>query len=156
MYTTGKHWLRGLCKKGDQCDYLHRYDLSQMPECHFFAQNGECHNMECLFRHVDPESKKGDCQWFARGFCRHGPYCKNRHVKKVHQCITSNWWLTLLKGALWCWLSLCNIPFSQVCRPYVFNACVSYCEIAIIPRVRLSSRIKPLQSWKYSNGECIR
>lgn len=24
--TVCKHWLRGLCKKGDQCDFLHRYE----------------------------------------------------------------------------------------------------------------------------------
>lgn len=23
-----KHWLRGLCKKGDQCEFLHEYNLS--------------------------------------------------------------------------------------------------------------------------------
>lgn len=33
-----KHWLRGLCKKGDQCEFLHEYDLSKMPECFFFSK----------------------------------------------------------------------------------------------------------------------
>lgn len=33
-----KHWLRGLCKKGDQCEFLHEYDLSRMPECFFFSK----------------------------------------------------------------------------------------------------------------------
>ena len=28
-----KHWLRGLCKRGDDCDFLHRYDMDRMPEC---------------------------------------------------------------------------------------------------------------------------
>ena len=29
-----KHWLRGLCKKGDDtCDFLHRLDRDRMPEC---------------------------------------------------------------------------------------------------------------------------
>ena len=27
-----KHWLRGLCKKGDGCEFLHEYDMSKMPE----------------------------------------------------------------------------------------------------------------------------
>lgn len=36
-----KHWLRGLCKKGDQCRFLHQYDLSRMPECYFFSKFGE-------------------------------------------------------------------------------------------------------------------
>merc|ERR1712156_584567 len=24
-----KHWLRGLCKKGDGCEFLHEYDMSK-------------------------------------------------------------------------------------------------------------------------------
>jgi hypothetical protein len=31
-----KHWMRGLCKKGDDCEYLHEYDRARMPPCHFF------------------------------------------------------------------------------------------------------------------------
>ncbi len=33
-----KHWLRGLCKKGDQCEFLHEYDMSKMPECYFYSR----------------------------------------------------------------------------------------------------------------------
>ena len=33
-----KHWLRGLCKKGDECEFLHEYDLTRMPECFFYAK----------------------------------------------------------------------------------------------------------------------
>jgi len=33
-----KHWLRGLCKKGDQCEFLHEYDMTKMPECYFYAR----------------------------------------------------------------------------------------------------------------------
>ena len=36
------HWLRDLCKKGDQCEFLHEYNLKKMPECHFFATFGAC------------------------------------------------------------------------------------------------------------------
>lgn len=78
-----KHWLRGLCKKGDQCEFLHEYDLSRMPECFFFSKYLACSNRECPFRHIDPESKIKDCPWYDRGFCRHGPYCKNRHRRRV-------------------------------------------------------------------------
>lgn len=35
-----KHWLRGLCKRGDQCKFLHQYDLTRMPECYFFSKFG--------------------------------------------------------------------------------------------------------------------
>jgi len=37
-----KHWLRGLCKKGDDCEFLHEYDMAKMPECYFFQKFGKC------------------------------------------------------------------------------------------------------------------
>lgn len=98
-----KHWLRGLCKKGDQCEFLHEYDMTKMPECYFYSKfgsvichfpfkrdrifsakilfmfrvcaAGECSNKECPFLHIDPESKIKDCPWYDRGFCKHGKYC---------------------------------------------------------------------------------
>lgn len=81
--TVCKHYLRGLCKKQDLCDYLHSVDSSRMPECFFFSKYGECSNQECPYRHVDQEKKKNECPYYARGFCRHGPKCRNRHVKRV-------------------------------------------------------------------------
>ena len=74
-----KHWLRGLCKRGDMCDFLHRLDHERMPECWYFQQFGECGNKECIFLHVKPDEKSGDCPWFARGFCKHGNRCRARH-----------------------------------------------------------------------------
>ena len=35
-----KHWLRGLCKKGDDCEFLHKYDMEKMPECYFYIRFG--------------------------------------------------------------------------------------------------------------------
>lgn len=35
-----KHWLRGLCKKGDECEFLHEFDMTKMPECFFFSKYG--------------------------------------------------------------------------------------------------------------------
>ena len=78
-----KHWLRGLCKKGDQCEFLHEYDMSKMPECYFYSRFNACHNKECPFLHIDPEAKIRDCPWYDRGFCRHGPNCRHRHVRRV-------------------------------------------------------------------------
>merc|ERR1719237_1986794 len=49
-----KHWLRGLCKKGDGCEFLHEYDMSKMPECYFYSRFNACHNKECPFLHIDP------------------------------------------------------------------------------------------------------
>ena len=42
-----------------------------------------CHNKECPFLHIDPETKMRDCPWYDRGFCRHGPSCRHRHVRRV-------------------------------------------------------------------------
>lgn len=78
-----KHWLRGLCKKGDQCEFLHEYDMTKMPECYFYSRFYACHNKECPFLHIDPESKIKDCAWYDRGFCRHGPHCRHRHLRRV-------------------------------------------------------------------------
>ncbi|NXG13853.1 CPSF4 factor, partial [Grallaria varia] len=79
-----KHWLRGLCKKGDGCDFLHEYDVTKMPECYFYSKFGQCSNKDCPFLHVDatPRDTVG-CPWYDRGFCRHGPRCKYKHTRRV-------------------------------------------------------------------------
>ncbi|WAQ95712.1 CPSF4-like protein [Mya arenaria] len=58
-----KHWLRGLCKKGDDCEFLHEFDMTKMPECFFFSKYGQCNNKECPFLHIDPAQKMKDCAW---------------------------------------------------------------------------------------------
>ncbi|KAF8464076.1 hypothetical protein BDZ91DRAFT_730685 [Kalaharituber pfeilii] len=78
-----KHWLRSLCKKGEQCEFLHEYNLRKMPECNFFVRNGYCSNgEECLYLHIDPESKIPLCPHYEKGFCPLGPNCSKKHVRK--------------------------------------------------------------------------
>ncbi|SMN18161.1 similar to Saccharomyces cerevisiae YPR107C YTH1 Essential RNA-binding component of cleavage and polyadenylation factor, contains five zinc fingers [Maudiozyma saulgeensis] len=78
-----KHWLRGLCKKNDQCEYLHEYNLRKMPECVFYSKNGFCtQTPECQYLHIDPQAKIPRCTDYDRGFCVDGPDCKKRHIKK--------------------------------------------------------------------------
>ncbi len=78
-----KHYMRQLCKKGDQCEFLHIYDMSKMPECQFFRDYGVCgNNEECVFLHVTPESKIKECIWYQRGFCSKGPSCKHTHIRR--------------------------------------------------------------------------
>ncbi|VBB71766.1 Putative mRNA 3'-end-processing protein [Podospora comata] len=78
-----KHWLRGLCKKGLTCEFLHEYNLRKMPECNFFVRNGYCSNGdECLYLHIDPSSKLPPCPHYDRGFCPLGPKCDKRHLKR--------------------------------------------------------------------------
>uniref|UniRef100_A0A8C3T3R4 Cleavage and polyadenylation specificity factor subunit 4 n=1 Tax=Chelydra serpentina TaxID=8475 RepID=A0A8C3T3R4_CHESE len=78
-----KHWLRGLCKRGDECEFLHEYDMTKMPECYFYSKFGECSNRECPFLHIDPASRVKDCPWYDRGFCKQGPLCKYKHTRRV-------------------------------------------------------------------------
>lgn len=81
--TVCKHWLISLCKKNRECEFLHRYDLTKMPTCHFWTEHKECNNgTDCVFLHVDDESTAEDCAAFAQGFCKNGPRCKERHRKK--------------------------------------------------------------------------
>ncbi|KAK3394602.1 hypothetical protein B0H63DRAFT_506282 [Podospora didyma] len=78
-----KHWLRGLCKKGESCEFLHEYNLRKMPECNFFVRNGYCSNGdECLYLHIDPQSKLPPCPHYDRGFCPLGPRCDKKHVRR--------------------------------------------------------------------------
>ena len=68
-----KHWMRHLCKKGDECEFLHEYEMSKMPICYFFQRFGECNNKDCQYLHVDAETLKiRECAWYDRGFCKHG------------------------------------------------------------------------------------
>uniref|UniRef100_K7GJV3 Cleavage and polyadenylation specificity factor subunit 4 n=1 Tax=Pelodiscus sinensis TaxID=13735 RepID=K7GJV3_PELSI len=78
-----KHWLRGLCKRGDQCEFLHEYDVTKMPECYFYSKFGECSNRECPFLHIDPASRIKDCPWYNRGFCKQAQLCKYKHTRRV-------------------------------------------------------------------------
>lgn len=79
-----KHWLRGLCKKNDHCEFLHEYNLRKMPECLFYSKNGYCtQTPECLYLHVDPQLKIPECFNYEKGFCPDGPKCPNRHIRKI-------------------------------------------------------------------------
>ncbi|KAF4589446.1 mRNA 3'-end-processing protein yth-1 [Ophiocordyceps camponoti-floridani] len=78
-----KHWLRGLCKKGEHCEFLHEYNLRKMPECNFFMRNGYCSNgEECLYLHVDPLTRLPPCPHYDMGFCPLGPLCAKKHVRR--------------------------------------------------------------------------
>ncbi|KAL8305502.1 hypothetical protein RB597_003702 [Gaeumannomyces tritici] len=78
-----KHWLRGLCKKGDSCEFLHEYNLRKMPECNFYLRHGFCQNgEECMYLHIDPQSKLPPCPHYDQGFCPLGPRCAKKHVRR--------------------------------------------------------------------------
>ncbi|GAA5954356.1 hypothetical protein JCM10213_005360 [Rhodosporidiobolus nylandii] len=82
--TVCKHWLRGLCKKGAQCEFMHEYHLRKMPECWFFAKYGFCSNGdECMYLHVTATMRVRECPKYRKGFCPDGPECELKHVRRV-------------------------------------------------------------------------
>lgn len=54
-----------------------------MSECQFYTKNGYCQNGdECLYLHVNPESRLPPCENYQKGFCELGPICAKRHIRK--------------------------------------------------------------------------
>uniref|UniRef100_A0A7N0RE21 Uncharacterized protein n=1 Tax=Kalanchoe fedtschenkoi TaxID=63787 RepID=A0A7N0RE21_KALFE len=74
-----RHWLQGLCMKGDACGFLHQYDKLRMPVCRFFRLYGECREQNCVFKHTTEDIK--ECNMYKLGFCPNGPDCRYRHEK---------------------------------------------------------------------------
>ena len=77
--TVCRHWLRGLCMKGNDCGFLHQFDKQRMPTCRFFAKYNECKEPDCPFKHSLEDVK--DCNMYKLGFCIHGPNCRYRHPR---------------------------------------------------------------------------
>ncbi|OBA26745.1 hypothetical protein HANVADRAFT_11458, partial [Hanseniaspora valbyensis NRRL Y-1626] len=72
------HWLKGLCKKNDQCEYLHEFNMRRMQDCSHYQEYGVCTGRkECYLQHIDKETV---CESYKLGFCYMGPYCKFKHV----------------------------------------------------------------------------
>jgi cleavage and polyadenylation specificity factor subunit 4 len=64
--TVCRHWLRGLCMKGDACGFLHQYDKARMPVCRFFAKFGECREPDCIYKHTNEDIK--ECNMYVASF----------------------------------------------------------------------------------------
>jgi len=77
-----KHWLRGLCKKGNNCNFLHIHMTSKMPLCQFFQKYKFCTQADCKYVHLAPDDERARCPWYDRGFCKHGEKCRHRHIKR--------------------------------------------------------------------------
>ena len=74
-----RHWLLGLCYKGDLCSHLHRLDKSKMPPC---KHGNLCKIKNCLLKHVAEEELE-ECAFYKQGFCYNGPKCGRRHVRRT-------------------------------------------------------------------------
>ena len=84
------HWMKGLCMKGDNCDFLHEVDVDRMPEC---ARGQRCRDKECLYRHLKDEERPL-CNNFRLGFCPHGAGCRYQHkVLPPEECPSVADWM---------------------------------------------------------------
>ncbi|GAM90169.1 hypothetical protein ANO11243_082090 [Dothideomycetidae sp. 11243] len=89
VHLICKHYQRGLCKKGDLCEFAHTFDLRGERECKEFSKYGICpQGDECTYIHIPPTHplRLPPCPHYARGFCPLGPYCSLRHVKNNKIC----------------------------------------------------------------------
>ncbi|GKT32216.1 hypothetical protein ADUPG1_006415 [Aduncisulcus paluster] len=76
-----KHYIKGRCKKGNKCEYIHQLDLARMQKCHF---GDECTNPRCMYRHIDVDLKYSSaCIAFSQGFCKNGSKCTRDHIKSM-------------------------------------------------------------------------
>ncbi|CAI7848015.1 unnamed protein product [Closterium sp. NIES-53] len=64
--TVCRHWLRGLCMKGNDCGFLHQYDKSRMPVCRYFARWGECRELDCVYKHTNEDVK--ECNMYVTAY----------------------------------------------------------------------------------------
>ena len=76
-----RHRLRGLCMKGEQCEFLHQYDEARMPLCRWGTN---CKIKDCPYRHV-AEDDKPECVFYTHGFCPHGAGCRYRHISRERE-----------------------------------------------------------------------
>ena len=66
--------------QGDQCEFLHEFNLRRMPDCHWLLKFGYCSaGDECLYYH--PHTKKRICEDYARGFCYYGACLRSNYVR---------------------------------------------------------------------------
>lgn len=84
--TVCKHYLRGLCIMGKNCEFLHEYNLRKFPECWWYGTYGFCAvGDECLYYH--PKVRARECEDYNRGFCVLGETDESRSAD--HAMLTS-------------------------------------------------------------------
>lgn len=76
-----RHWVKGLCMKMDNCEFLHELDHDRMPECRW---GEKCQVPDCYFKHTK-EADRLECAYYTLGFCAHGTSCRYRHIRKAKE-----------------------------------------------------------------------
>ena len=74
-------WLKGTCKKGDECEFLHTNDKDKLPDCPSFSSYGMCANGDrCPFKHAERYIRREkNCPFYDKGFCKNGAACRHVH-----------------------------------------------------------------------------
>ena len=163
------HWVKGQCKKGDFCDYLHVYDKERLPVCKYLKNEGRCKNGEqCLYRHemqptdfiaqeqkpqiVPPanavQNEAEFCPYFERGYCHKGAqFCKFDHVSKFmnHNLVRS---ADSELSALYEFMGRLNDinRIQELCPRYLAGFCVfgPKCRLVHLKSVVLDNNLKVL------------
>eukprot|EP00826_Nyctotherus_ovalis_P002940 TRINITY_DN10590_c0_g1_i3.p1 TRINITY_DN10590_c0_g1~~TRINITY_DN10590_c0_g1_i3.p1 ORF type:complete len:209 (-),score=66.95 TRINITY_DN10590_c0_g1_i3:133-759(-) len=77
------YWLKGICKKGEECEYLHQNDKEKLPDCPSFAYGICISGDRCPFRHAERYIyKEKNCPFYDKGFCKNGNNCRHTHEPK--------------------------------------------------------------------------
>ena len=72
------YWLKGLCKNGNNCNYLHEAIPEKLPEC---PHGINCTKQGCCpLKHIKKEQK--ECHSYSSGYCPYGKKCKDFHKQK--------------------------------------------------------------------------
>lgn len=101
-----RHWLRGMCWKGELCEFLHQYDTNRMPICRQYQKTGHCSEHDggnCVFLHEKLDDGP-PCVHYYLGFCRAGPKCRQRHQrldKENLPPLVPDWYLRLVLKNAW-------------------------------------------------------
>ena len=93
--------------KGDDCGFLHEFDMARMPLCRNLIKYGECRDKDCVFKHTQDDMKararrclarsrticRGgwadcvgvralqECNMYRLGFCVYGAQCRYKHTR---------------------------------------------------------------------------
>ena len=81
--TVCAFWLKGSCKNGNNCKFLHEKNPDKYPECPY-GINCTRQNIDCLFKHTKKTPK--ECHAYNSGYCSHGKNCKDLH-KEQNICL---------------------------------------------------------------------
>ena len=77
--TVCYYWVKGTCKNGDSCNYLHENIPERYPDCPH-GINCTKQGQGCPFKHIKKERK--ECPSYNSGYCSFGKQCKDLHNQK--------------------------------------------------------------------------